>query len=184
MGSFGHSTLKPTLTFGTAFGAKNWCNVNSSVHPSNWQSCMACWLPLSPWAYRLKHKLTQSVRKRVKKNQQKNKALARKYVDKNGQKRVCQTYWFCNSWHQVPLTTLTIVDGGNSAPPTMVKTLSIISKPSMPCAGFPPSTILVVWILTSCAISHLGVESLLNFVLRRSTHLDMGRLFADTIANG
>ena len=32
MASFGHSTMKPTLTFGTAFGAKNWCYVNSSFH--------------------------------------------------------------------------------------------------------------------------------------------------------
>ena len=40
----------------------------------------------------------------------------------------------------------------------------------------------VVWI--PCVISHLGAESLLNFVLRKSTHLDMGRLFANTISNG
>ena len=42
---------------------------------------------LSPWAYRLKKKLTKSVRKRAKKA----KALARAYKDSNGAKRVYKT---------------------------------------------------------------------------------------------
>ena len=85
-----------------------------SIHQIG-KSCLACLLPLSPWAYRLKRKLTQSVRKRVQKNKQKNKALARKYVDKQGCKRVCQTYWICIGFK--------------------------ISTPSMLCAGFPPSKV-------------------------------------------
>ena len=85
MGCWGHQNLKPTLTYG------NWLDpYRAGMKQNMWQSMVvqiivaAC---LSPWAYRLKKKLTKSVRKMAKKA----KALARAYKDSNGAKRVYKT---------------------------------------------------------------------------------------------
>lgn len=50
------------------------------------------WFRLRPWAYRLKKKMTPSIRKRVKKS----KAMVKKYIDKNGKKRVYRTQKLCS----------------------------------------------------------------------------------------
>lgn len=56
MACYGHANVKPTVTFGCA-----------------------------PWSYRLRKKMSKSVKKRV----QKAKPMVKKYVDANGKKRVC-----------------------------------------------------------------------------------------------
>ena len=83
MASYGHANLKPTVVFGSALGPQgDECIINCDVHVKR-----LFFAVLSTWAYRLQKRLTKTVRKRIKKS----KATVRKYVDRHGRKRVCQT---------------------------------------------------------------------------------------------
>ena len=100
MGSYGHPYLKPTVVFGTASGSyftyivlyfTGICIYCCTLHmgaPSSPKTPLA--IP-SPWAIKMKKKLTKKVRKRAKRNSKK-RAMVRKYKNHRGETRVCLAY--------------------------------------------------------------------------------------------